>query len=137
MTSIAFLDPVAAQPYGGEASHGLAQGGTEATVVRVAQQLSRLGHRVVVGQRARSRPERDSAGVAFLPYSPEHPLEQAASFSNVVVLGDSDFSRKAGKFRKTGADERLSHGGTKARRRERGGLKMDCAGAGAGGWGRE
>lgn len=85
MTSVLFLDPVAAGAYGGAANHGIPLGGTEATVLRVAARMSRLGHRVAVAQKARGDAERDEHGVLLLPYHPERALEPNA-FDNVVLL---------------------------------------------------
>lgn len=87
MTSALFLDPVAPFAYGGKASAGRALGGTEATVLRIAESLASRGARVAVAQARREEREESAGGVLFLPYDPAAaPPDGWQDCENVVLL---------------------------------------------------
>lgn len=64
---VAFLDPAALKPYTGETLRMTGLGGTEATVVRIAEALVRKGWSVEVSQAARDEVETVS-GVEYTPF---------------------------------------------------------------------
>ena len=68
MTRLLFVDPVCPEPYQARTLYDRALGGTEATVVRVAEGLAQRGHRVTVAQCGRRWPARSPGGVAYVPF---------------------------------------------------------------------
>ena len=87
MTSVLFLDPVAPFAYGGTGRAGRALGGTEATLLRVAETQAPQGVRVAVAQSRRSDLEVSEQGILFRPYDPKAaPLADWQDCENVVLL---------------------------------------------------
>ena len=84
--TILFIDPVCPAPYAARSLAEGALGGTEATVVRVAEGLAARGHAVTVAQHTRTEPERSASGVHYTPYDFKSGTPRLAGAEAVVVL---------------------------------------------------
>ena len=65
---VLFVDPFCPEPYQARTLFDRALGGTEASVIRVAEGLAQRGHRVTVAQCGRTWPARSPGGVAYVPF---------------------------------------------------------------------
>ena len=86
MSRFLFVDPMCPRPYQARTLHDRALGGTEATVVRVAEGLAQRGHRVTVAQSGRYWPARSPGGVAYVGFDYDASWSHLPSADAVVVL---------------------------------------------------
>lgn len=80
---VAFIDPLAPQPYSGAPGALTGLGGTEMTLVKVCERLALTRH-IVVHQRARQGPDEVFAGVRYSSFDVKRPL--ANEPSTIVVI---------------------------------------------------
>ena len=83
---VLFVDPVCPMPYQARTLYDRALGGTEASVLRVAEGLAQAGHRVTVAQRGRRWPSRSPGGVAYVPFDYDGDWGHLPRAGAVVVL---------------------------------------------------
>ena len=86
MSRLLFIDPVCPRPYQARTLHDRALGGTEASVVRVAEGLAQRGHRVTVAQCGRHWPQRSPGGVSYVGFDYDGHWGHLPSAGAVVVL---------------------------------------------------
>lgn len=91
---ILYIDPDCPAAYTDRSLLEKPMGGTEATIIRVTEGLSRLGHQVIVAQGARRQPEVSSAGVQYCPFSLNRLEELPQAPDAVVVLNSPKLLRK-------------------------------------------
>lgn len=84
---VLLIDPVCPAPYQARTLYDRALGGTEASVIRVAEGLAQAGHRVTVAQCGRQWPSRSPGGVAYVPFDYYGDWGHLPRAGAVVVVG--------------------------------------------------
>lgn len=86
---ILFYDPVSKSPYSSETLQTEAMGGTEATIVRIAEGLA-SHHQIFVTQQCRHH-DQQQANVQYISFATALTLRQQHSFDVVILLRDVNF----------------------------------------------